>query len=59
LIDDVLAAAWERLDVDEVAAAFAATAAALLARDNGLGARCTAPMTSSSSSVTIVLAGGS
>jgi len=39
LIDDLLAAAWPRLEVDEVAAAFAATAAALLAREHALGAR--------------------
>jgi hypothetical protein len=38
LIDDLLAAAWQRLEVGEVAAAFARTAAALLAREHGLGA---------------------
>jgi hypothetical protein len=39
LIDDLLAAAWPRLEVDEVAAALAVTAAALLAREHALGAR--------------------
>lgn len=38
LIDDVLAAAWRRFDVDEVAAAFTEVVIALLPREHRLGA---------------------